>query len=205
MERIESLDSLDNILKYIKPLLGDSGKNFQEDEYTFEYEQNIVSKLVYIIRTNNPENIYRILNDLKNIFAHGGVNRRRYTLPPLANRIIQFCHDITVCYESKVGLLSESRKNNKATQQIINSIDISRIENDEIFLKLLLNIYTLLTETLDLISQEQPEMAFNLFLQSAAQVNSISCNKEKFEESCCIFINSAINIFEEGRFNPNRR
>ena len=56
-----------------------------------------------------------------------------------------------------------------------------------------------------MISQEQPEMAFNLFLQSAAQVNSINCNKEKFEESCCIFINSAINIFDEGRYNQNHK
>ena len=205
LEKIDSLDSLDNVLKYIRPLLGDSRDNIQEEEYTYEYEQNIVSKLVYIIRTNNPEDIYKILNDLKNIFAHGGVNRRKYTLPPLANRIIQFCHDITLCYESKVGLLSENKKNNPYTKKIIESLDIGRVQNDEIFLKLLLNIYKLLTETLDMISQEQPEMAFNLFLQSAAQVNSINCNKEKFEESCCIFINSAINIFDEGRYNQNHK
>ena len=205
LEKIDSLDSLDNVLKYIRPLLGDSRDNIQEEEYTYEYEQNIVSKLVYIIRTNNPEDIYKILNDLKNIFAHGGVNRRKYTLPPLANRIIQFCHDITLCYESKVGLLSENKKNNPYTKKIIESLDIGRVQNDEIFLKLLLNIYKLLTETLDMISQEQPEMAFNLFLQSAAQVNSINCNKEKFEESCCIFINSAINIYDEGRYNQNQK
>jgi vacuolar protein sorting-associated protein 35 len=95
IEKIDSLDSLDNVLKYIQPLLGDTRDSIQEDESTYEYEQSIVGKLVYLIRTNNPEIIYKILNDLKNIFAHGGINRRRYTLPPLANRVIQFCHDIT--------------------------------------------------------------------------------------------------------------
>ena len=205
MEKIENLESLDNVLKYIRPLLGDTRESMQEDESTYEYEQSIVSKLVYIIRTNNPENIYKILNDLKNIFAHGGINRRRYTLPPLASRIIQFCHDITICYENKLGILLEKKKNNKYTKQIIESLDISKIENDEIFLKLILNIYKLLTETIDLISQEQPQVAFNLFLQSASQANSISCNKEKFEESCTIFINNAINIFDEGRYNQNQK
>ena len=205
MEKIDSLDSLDNVLKYIQPLLGDRRDSIQEDESTYEYEQSIVSKLVYIIKTNNPEIIYKILNDLKNIFSHGGVNRRRYTLPPLANRIIEFCHQIAICYENKKGLLPEQMKKNKNLKSIIESLDISKIENDEIFIKLNINIYKLLTETIDLISQEQPQMAFNLFLYAASQVNSINCNKEQLEESCATFIKNAINIFEEGRYNQNQK
>ena len=205
MEKISDLDSLDNVLKYIQPLLGDTRDSIQEDESTYEYEQTIVSKLVYIIRTKNPEIIYKILGDLKNIFSHGGINRRRYTLPPLASRIIQFCHDITICYESKLDLIPEKKKNNKYVKAIIESLDISKVQNDDIFYKLILNIYKLLTETIDLISQEQPELAFKLFLQSASQVNSISCNKEKFQDSCANFIKNALNIFEEGRYNQNKR
>ena len=205
MERIDSLDSLDNVLRFIQPLLGDRRDSVKEEESTYEYEQSIVSKLVFIIRTNNPEIIYKILNDLKNIFSHGGINRRKYTLPPLANRIIQFCHDITICYENKLGLIEEKKKNNTYVKEIIESLDIKRVENDEIFVKLMINIYKLLTETIDLISQEQPEMAFKLFLQSASQVNSISCNKEKLQESCTTFIKNAINIYEEGRYNQNKR
>ena len=205
IEKIDSLDSLDNVLKYIQPLLGDTRDSIQEDESTYEYEQSIVGKLVYLIRTNNPEIIYKILNDLKNIFAHGGINRRRYTLPPLANRVIQFCHDITLCYENKLNLIPEKKKNNQYVKDIIDSLDISKVQSDEIFLKLMLNLYKLLTETIDLISQEQPELAFKLFLQSASQVNSISCNKEKFQDSCINFIKNAMNIFEEGRYNQNNR
>ena len=205
MEKISDLDSLDNVLRYIQPLLGDTRDSVQEDESTYEYEQTIVSKLVYIIRTKNPEIIYRILGDLKNIFSHGGINRRRYTLPPLASRIIQFCHDITICYESKLDLIPEKEKNNKYVKEIIDSLDISKVQNDDIFYKLILNLYKLLTETIDLISQEQPELAFKLFLQSASQANSINCNKEKFQDSCTNFIKNALNIFEEGRYNQNKR
>jgi vacuolar protein sorting-associated protein 35 len=205
MEKISDLDSLDNVLKFIQPLLGDTRDSVQEDESTYGYEQTIVSKLVYIIRTKNPEIIYKILGDLKNIFSHGGINRRRYTLPPLASRIIQFCHDITICYENKLDLIPEKKKNNKYVKEIIDSLDISKVQNDDIFYKLILNIYKLLTETIDLISQEQPELAFKLFLQSASHANSISCNKEKFQDSCTNFIKNALNIFEEGRYNQNKR
>ena len=202
LEKINSLDSLDKVLKFIQPLLGNSRDNYEEEEedYIYEHEQTIVSKLVHIIRTNNPEIIYKILNDLKNIFAHGGQERRRYTLPPLANRIIQFCHDITVCYENKLGLIPEKKKNNYV-KEIIDSMDIKKIINDEIFYKLMNNIYKLLTETIDIISQEQSVLSFKLYLEAASQVNSITCNKEKFQNSCAKFIKNALSIFQEGRFN----
>ena len=75
LEKLDSLDSLDKILKYIKPLLTNSKDSIQEEDYVYEAEQSVVCKLIYIIRTNNIEIIYKILNDLKNIFSHGGPNR----------------------------------------------------------------------------------------------------------------------------------
>ena len=201
LEKLDSLDSLDKILKYIKPLLTNSKDAIQEEDYVYEAEQSVVCKLIYIIRTNNIEIIYKILNDLKNIFSHGGPNRRKYTMPPLALRIIKFCHDITLCYENKLGLIPEKKKKNKFVKEIIESLDISKIENDEIFYKLISNIYKLLKEALDIISQEQPELGFKLYLNAASQANSINCNKEKFQKLCINFIKTAMSIYDEGRYN----
>ena len=201
LEKLDSLDSLDKILKYIKPLLTNSKDAIQEEDYVYEAEQSVVCKLIYIIRTNNIETIYKILNDLKNIFSHGGPNRRKYTMPPLALRIIKFCHDITLCYENKLGLIPEKKKKNKFVKEIIESLDISKIENDEIFYKLISNIYKLLKEALDIISQEQPELGFKLYLNAASQANSINCNKEKFQKLCINFIKTAMSIYDEGRYD----
>jgi len=201
LEKLDSLDSLDKILKYIKPLLTNSKDAIQEEDYVYEAEQSVVCKLIYIIRTNNIEIIYKILNDLKNIFSHGGPNRRKYTMPPLALRIIKFCHDITLCYENKLGLIPEKKKKNKFVKEIIESLDISKIENDEIFYKLISNIYKLLKEALDIISQEQPELGFKLYLNAASQANSINCNKEKFQKLCVNFIKTAMSIYDEGRYD----
>ena len=201
LEKLDSLDSLDKILKYIKPLLTNSKDSIQEEDYVYEAEQSVVCKLIYIIRTNNIEIIYKILNDLKNIFSHGGPNRRKYTMPPLALRIIKFCHDITLCYENKLGLIPEKKKKNKFVKEIIESLDISKIENDEIFYKLISNIYKLLKEALDIISQEQPELGFKLYLNAASQANSINCNTEKFQKLCINFIKTAMSIYDEGRYD----
>ena len=205
LEKLDSLDSLDKILKYLRPLLGDMKDSVKEEESTYEYEQSIVCKLVYIIRTNNIEMIYKLLNDFKNIFSHGGPHRRRYTLPPLALRVIKFCHDITLCYESKIGLIPEKKKKNKFVKEIIESLDIGKIENDDIFYKLIVNIYKLLKEILDLISQEQPVLGFKLYLNSSSFANSIKCNKEKFQQLSISFLKNAMNVYEEGRYNISHK
>ena len=205
LEKLDSLDALDKILKYLRPLLGDTKDSVKEDESTYEYEQSIVCKLIYIIRTNNIEMIYKILNDLKNIFSHGGPLRRKFTLPPLAHRVIKFCHDITICYENKIGLIPEKKKKNKYIKEIIESLDIGKIENDDTFYKLIVNIYKLLKEILDLISQEQPELGFKLYLNSSLYANSINCNKEKFQQLSISFLRNAMNIYEEGRYDNSHK
>ena len=205
LEKLDSLDALDKILKYLRPLLGDTKDSVKEDESTYEYEQSIVCKLIYIIRTNNIEMIYKILNDLKNIFSHGGPLRRKFTLPPLAHRVIKFCHDITICYENKIGLIPEKKKKNKYIKEIIESLDIGKIENDDTFYKLIVNIYKLLKEIVDLISQEQPELGFKLYLNSSLYANSINCNKEKFQQLSISFLKNAMNIYEEGRYDNSHK
>ena len=197
MEKLDSLESLDKIIKYLRPLLGDTKESIKEDEATYEHEQCIVSKLIYIIRTNNIEMVYKILNDLKNIFSHGGPHRRKYTLPPLALRVIKFSHDIVVCYENKKGLIPEKKKKNKYLIKITESLDINKIENDDIFYKLIVNIYKLLKEILDLIAQEQPELGFKLYLHSFYHSNSITCNKEKFQKFGITFLKNAIFLRKE--------
>jgi vacuolar protein sorting-associated protein 35 len=67
------------------------------------------------------------------------------------------------------------------------------------------NIYKLLKEILDLISQEQPEFGFKLYLNSASQANSINCNKEKFQKLSMNFLKNAMLIYEEGRYNPSHK
>jgi vacuolar protein sorting-associated protein 35 len=205
LEKLDSLDALDKILKYLRPLLGDTKDSVKEDESTYEYEQSIVCKLIYIIRTNNIEMIYKILNDLKNIFSHGGPLRRKFTLPPLAHRVIKFCHDITICYENKIGLIPEKKKKNKYIKEIIESLDIGKIENDDTFYKLIVNIYKLLKEIVDLISQEQPELGFKLYLNSSLYANSINCNKEKFQQLSISFLKNSMNIYEEGRYDNSHK
>ena len=202
-EKLDSVEKIQKLLKLIRPLIADVEDAQEEDNYTFESEQNEVSKIIFVVNSQDPEVIYEIYGELKNVFVEGGVNRRKMTLPPLANCIIAFCHKLSLAYDNKNGLISEEIKKSSYVTENINSIDISKIDSDETFYKLMLNVYKLLNEVITLVSQDNPEDALKLYLASASQVNSIQSDRNNFEEACASFMNAAMNIYQEGKYEQN--
>ena len=202
-EKLDSVEKMQKLLKLIKPLITDVEDALEEDEYTFESEQNEVSKMIFVVNSQDPEVIYEIYGELKNVFVDGGTNRRKITLPSLANCIIGFCHKLSLAYDNKNGLVSEEKKKSPYVNECINSIDISKIDNDETFYKLMLNVYKLLNEIISIIAEENPENALKLYLVSASQVNSIQSDRNNFEEACASFMNAAMNIYQEGKYDQN--
>ena len=203
-EKLDSLEKVQKLLKLIRPLITDVEDASEEvDEYTFKGEQNEVGKMIFVVNSQDPEIIYEIYGELKNVFVEGGTNRRKITLPSLANCIIAFCHKLSLAYDNKNGLLSEETKKSSYANESINSIDISKIDSDETFYKLMLNVYKLLNEIISLISQENPENALKLYLVSASQVNSILSDRNNFEEACASFMNAAMAIYQEGKYDQN--
>jgi vacuolar protein sorting-associated protein 35 len=202
-EKLDSVEKIQKLLKLIRPLIADVEDAQEEDNYTFESEQNEVSKMIFVVNSQDPEVIYEIYGELKNVFVNGGVNRRKMTLPPLANCIIAFCHKLSLAYDNKNGLISEEIKKSSYVTENINSIDISKIDSDETFYKLMLNVYKLLNEVITLVSQDNPEDALKLYLASASQVNSIQSDRNNFEEACASFMNAAMNLYQEGKYDQN--
>ena len=202
-EVLDSVDKVQKLLKLIRPLITDVEDSIEEDLITFDSEQNEVSKLIFVVNSHNPEVLYEIYGELKNVFVDGGANRRKTTLPSLANCIISFCHKLSIAYDNKNGLVSEELKKSSYVNESINSVDISKIDSDETFYKLMLNVYQLLNEIISIIAQENPETALKIYLTAASQVNSIQSNKNNFEEACASFMNTAMNIYQEGKYDQS--
>ena len=201
-EKLDTEEKVSKLLKFIKPLLEDSNEiekeNENEDLIEFEREQTIVSKLIFVISSKDPEIIFKIYTQLKDVFNNGGDKRKKYTLPTLANSIINLCYRISDAYDYKNNLISENRKTPIFYYNLEN-IDISKINSDDLFYKCLLDNYKLLNETLTLINSLNSELSFKLYLQAASQVNFINSDKQQFEEACASFINGAMSIFQEGK------
>jgi vacuolar protein sorting-associated protein 35 len=110
-------------------------------------------------------------------------------------------------YDNKAGLISEEIKNSKNSyiKESIEAFDLSKIENDEAFYNLMLEVYKLLNDIITLIAENSPEMALKLYLLSASQVNTIQSDRNKFEEACASFMNAAMNIYQEEKYNKNNK
>lgn len=203
-ETLDSVDKIQKLFKLIKPIMEDSeDTTVQEDPELLESEQSELCKLLYIIKAPDPEAYFQILDLFKTVFINGGEKRRKFTLPTLANNVVLFCHKIAFGYDNKNNLISEEQKKNPYVKKTIEAFDISKIENDETFYKLMLNIYKLLNELISLIGETNPELAFKLYLLSASQVNTIQSDRNNFEEACASFMNAAMKIYKEGKYNKD--
>ena len=203
VEKIGSIESFKKIIKYLQPLLSNNknneGENINDINIVkiIQEEQNIVCKLLYIITSPEPEIILEIFNQFKNIFSYGGEIRRQFSLPSLVNAIIIFCNKIIIAYQNKISDLSDNINDSKVNlNKISNSIDISKITNNEQFHKLISNIFKLLNEVIELIMQENGEMAFKLYICCSSLVNKITVEKEKFSENCLSFMKKALYLLE---------
>ena len=101
-EKLDSLEKIQKLIRLIQPLLTDSQDAVEEDNYTFENNQSEVCKMIYIVKTEDPEITFQIYEELKNIFVNGGERRKKVTLPALANCIILFCHRLSIAYAGKI-------------------------------------------------------------------------------------------------------
>ena len=204
-EKLDTLEKMQKLLNFIKPLISTTEANLEEDPAVLQIEQIEVSKMIFSVKSKDPEIIYEIYGELKNVFVEGGEIRRKFSLPSLANCIISFCHKLSLAYDDKNKLLPEEVKKNPYSHANIQSLDISKIDSDETFYKLMLNVYKLLNETISIITEDNPEIAFKLYLTSAAQVDSIQSDRNNFEEACASFINAAMNIYQEGKYDQNSK
>jgi len=203
-DQIDSLDKMKKILLFMKPLIEDQPDSIEVDEFQFDFEQTTVSKLVYALSSNSPGVLYDIFVELKNVFFNGGDKRKKYTLPFLANALLDLCNTISGAYDLQNNNVSEEIKTTIFIDKVSN-IDISQIDSNETFHKIMFQIYTLLNEVISNITQLNPELGFKIYLNAASQANNIQTARENFIESCASFLNAAISIIKDNKIEQDSK
>jgi len=183
-EKIDSLDKIRKLFGFIQPLLKNIQSAEEENDPNFEVEQNTVAKLLFVIRSQDPEVLLEIYNELKIVLYEGGKKRRVIIFPALANILIYFCQNLSTLYENK-----DNEEKNE------NSFDISKLQSDDDFYEFMSKIYQLLTDTIKVIEEDFPLMALKLNLLASCQIDTIKSDREKFQETCVSFLDNSLNIY----------
>ena len=71
------------------------------------------------MKSIDPNVLIDIFVELKGVFVNGGVKKKKYTLPPLANALIGFCFQVGSTYDAKHDLIDLSREKDLHVDEIL--------------------------------------------------------------------------------------
>ena len=193
-EKLDSREKVQILLGYIRTLLEDSTDTIEVDAYQFEYEQNIVAKILFVIKANDPFKLQEILDTLIPVFAKGGTRRIRYTLPTLANAYLRLALQINETYYNK---LNPNEEGTGVHKDFIKYLNMDKLSDNDAVCDFIVNIHHKIDEIIKVVNTAYPDLGIKLFLASAGNVNQIKINPEKFVDLYKYYMNSAIQIFKE--------
>jgi vacuolar protein sorting-associated protein 35 len=87
---LDSVETSEQLLHFITPLVVECSDSEAVEAYEFEDEQQNVSKLVHLITSTSPETFLKILDTFYQTFSKGGVSRIKYTYPSLIFSYLKF-------------------------------------------------------------------------------------------------------------------
>ena len=204
IESLSNKEKLDSTEK-VNILLEDSADTIEVDASQFEYEQNVVAKILFVISTNDPIKLLEILIAIIPVFSKGGNRRIKYTLPTLVNAFVRLGYQVSEAYEYKNHLNDQNENNTGVHQEFINYLDMTAFESDSFYEQYLTKIHTHINEIINMLIQPYPELSFKLYLTAAVQANSIRVEAEKFIEVMRAYISGALSIYQENEIEPKTK
>ncbi|KAF3487423.1 hypothetical protein F2Q69_00052434 [Brassica cretica] len=178
---IATAEKVEALLELIKGLINDldEPQGLEVDEDDFEEEQNSVARLIHMLYSDDPEEMFKIISVLKNHFLTGGPKRLKFTIPPLVVSALKL-----------IRRLPEEGDNPFGKEASVSATKIFQFLNQII-------------EALP--SAPSPDLAFRLYLQCAEAANK--CDEEPiayefftqayilYEEEISVSYNSLLSLF----------
>lgn len=197
-KQITSLETSQQLIDFIMPLLVSDATAEKEEPYEFEEGQNSVAKLIHQFSHPYNENIhYELLMKFKRMFVKGGPERMRYTLPALIFALFRLSREMVYraqgeaipCWTAAEGVVTgenggeEESKGNDEPEMVLPKTDQHKI-------------YKCVNELILQIQPQQPEIALRLYLQAAEAMNQVpDCSH--MEELGYEFVSQALTIYQD--------
>uniref|UniRef100_A0A9L0R094 Vacuolar protein sorting-associated protein 35 n=1 Tax=Equus caballus TaxID=9796 RepID=A0A9L0R094_HORSE len=166
---IVSQDQVDSIMNLVSTLIQDQPDQPVEDPdpEDFADEQSLVGRFIHLLRSEDPDQQYLILNTARKHFGAGGNQRIRFTLPPL----------VFAAYQLAFRYKESS-------------------EVDDKWEKKCQKIFSFAHQTISaLIKAELAELPLRLFLQGALAAGEIGF--ENHETVAYEFMSQAFSLYED--------
>ncbi|EGR30479.1 vacuolar sorting protein, putative [Ichthyophthirius multifiliis] len=140
-KHISDINLANQLILFINPLL-ESCKDYEEvEQYEFEQEQNLVSRMVHLVLGENAIDYLKILQLFLNKFKQGGIKRQKYTYPAIMFALAKYTHYV---YDS--GFVDEQINFQTIFQTMKILIDALVSENPTFAMKLYLQFLSIINQ-----------------------------------------------------------
>nr|AAB18153.1 MEM3 [Mus musculus] len=166
---IVSQDQVDSIMNLVSTLIQDQPDQPVEDPdpEDFADEQSLVGRFIHLLRSDDPDQQYLILNTARKHFGAGGNQRIRFTLPPL----VFAAYQLAFRYKENSKWMTSGKRNAR-------------------------RYFHLPHQTISaLIKAELAELPLRLFLQGALAAGEIGF--ENHETVAYEFMSQAFSLYED--------
>ena len=184
-EKLDTLEKIKLLIIFLRPLeknLDLNNNDNNNNELLIEKEQFTLIKIFSVFKTKNIDLLFQFYFEFKNLLIEGDKSQRNKSLPCLISILIIFCKDISYLYSQKI------EQNEK--------YDISSLKSDEDFYNYLSNIYSILSELIKKLEQDDQKMAFKYSFLIMRQINIINTAKEKFGEIYLSLFNNSFELYK---------
>ncbi|XP_055687349.1 vacuolar protein sorting-associated protein 35 isoform X1 [Lutzomyia longipalpis] len=166
---IPTAEQADSVLTMLGPLITDQEDQpaTKPDAEDFAEEQGIVARFVHLLKSDDPDTQYKILQTARKHFGQGGASRIKHVLPPIVFQAFQLAHK----YKS---ISDEDEMWDKKCQKILQFCH---------------GTITVLAKS------ELPELALRLYLQGALCVGQIGYTNH--ESVAYDFMTRAFSLYED--------
>ena len=184
-EKLDTLEKIKQLIIFLRTLeknLDLNNNDNNNNELLIEKEQFTLIKIFSVFKTKNIDLLFQFYFEFKNLLIEGDKSQRNKSLPCLISILIIFCKDISYLYSQKI------EQNEK--------YDISSLKSDEDFYNYLSNIYSILSELIKKLEQDDQKMAFKYSFLIMRQINIINTAKEKFGEIYLSLFNNSFELYK---------
>ncbi|MCQ2820037.1 MAG: vacuolar protein sorting-associated protein 35 [archaeon] len=198
-DTLDTPDKIKFLFDSLNTLLYDEADGTYDDPIQFEFEQNQIVKLLFTIHNSSPEIMYNSFVLLKDIFLKGGAKRQSFTLPALVNIITNFCFSLGYGFDCMNNLIQLNENDNNIREHL-SQYNFQELSADNLSDFLMKN-YTLLNEIITAIGGNDLYRATQCYLLCSTHVNQIQLNKEKYVDAGLSFINAALQIYNDNKYD----
>lgn len=162
---------VDSLFQIMSPLVSDPSDkpaDYEQDSEDFLEEQTLIARAIHLMRTDNLDEQYLILNTIRKHCSNSGKERIKFTLPPIVFRAYE------LAYRYKENAAEDSKWEKKCEK-----------------------IFKFCFQTIEaLIKFElEAELPFRLYLQGSIALCEI--NYENCEDIAYEFISQAIGLYDD--------